>query len=702
MKHIGQHIPRLDGVAKVTGKAKYTYDINLPGLLYGKILRSAHPRARVVKIDASKAMARPGVKAVLLPDDVKGLFNKECRYAGQEVAAVAATSPDIAEDALALIDVQYEKLPFVVDVDDAMKPDAAQVYGDRKNVSDPRVREQGDVAAGFATADVVVEATYRCQVQTHVALETHGTVARWDGDKLTVWASTQGVFSVRDELAKYFNLPATQVRVITEYMGGGFGAKFGARPEGIIAALLAKKAGAPVKLMLSRKEEHLTTGNRPSSIQQVKIGAKKDGTLVAYQRSNYGTGGVAGGAGIPAGPYIYAVPNFRVEQRDVSTNAGAQAAQRAPGHPQASFGMESVMDELAEKLGIDPLELRKKNDPNKTRQKEYDIAAQKIGWERRNKTPGAGSGTKKRGMGIGSCTWGGGGSGTKAQVTINNDGSVEVKCGTQDIGTGTKTIIAIITAEEFGLSPQDIQVRIGDTDFPPSGGSGGSTTAASVSPAIKSTTMLAKQKLFEVVAPKLGAQPADLVARDGKVFVKSDPSKSVAWKQATAQLADGPITIQGEWVAGYSDTGVAGTQFVEVEVDTETGHVQMLKVVAVHDCGLVIDRLTAESQVNGGVLMGVGYALYEDRILDSPTGHMVNANLEDYKVVGAMEVPEIEAIFYDEPHRGVIGLGEPPVIPTAGAIANAIYNACGARVRELPITPDKVLTALAQTQRKEG
>ena len=702
MEHIGKSLPRIDGVDKVTGRAKYTHDLKFPGMLYGKILRSAHPRARVVRIDARKAAVLPGVKAILLPDDpdAENLFRKECRYAGQEVAAVAAISPDIAEDALRLIEVEYSAQPFVVDVEKAMAPDAAQVHHDRGNKSDKRVNEQGDVDAGFAESDVTVKATYRNEVQSHISLETHGSVARWDGDRLTAWVSTQGISSVQGGLARFFGMPAANVRVIKEHMGGGFGSKLGPRPEYAVCALLAKKTGATVKLMLSRKEEHLTTGNRPSAIQQVQIGAKQDGTLVAYRRYNYGTGGIAGYAGIPGQPYVYEVPNYRVEQVDVFTNAGPQAAQRAPGHPQAAFAMESVMDELAYKLEMDPMALRQKNDPSEVRRKMVEMGAEKIGWNRRNNTPGAGSGTKMRGIGMGSGRWDVVGNRSGAEVVIHPDGSVEVRCGTQDLGTGTRTVIAIIAAEEFGLKPEDIVVRIGDTRYPPSAMSGGSMTCASVSPAVKTTAMMAKMKLFDVIAPDFGVTPHDLEARDGGVYVKTDSSKSIPWKQAAAQLGDEPLTVQGQWVPGYSDSGVASTQFAEVEVDTETGVVRVLKVVAVNNSGLIMNRLTWESQVNGGVLMGVGYALYEERIMDPETGYMVNPNMEAYRVVGATEVPEIEVLSYDEPERGVIGIGEPPVIPTAGAIANAIYNACGARVRETPITPDKVLAALAD--RKEG
>ena len=702
MKYVGQRHQRIDAVEKVTGRAKYTYDMKLPGMLYGKILRSAYPRARVIRIDASKAAALPGVKAIILPDDegAGDLLRRECRYAGQEVAAVAATTLEIAEDAMNLIEVEYTELPFVVHADKALETGAAQVQDDRPNGSEPRVNEQGDVNAGFAEAEVIVEAEYKTEVHTHVSLETHGSIAHWENGKLTLWASTQAISATQGGLSQFFGIPNSDVRVIKEHMGGGFGSKLGPRPEYAVAALLARKAGVPVKLMLTRKEEHITTGNRPDSFQSVKIGATKDGKLVAYRRENFGTGGIAGRASIPGQPYLYEVPNFRIEQTDVYTHGGPQTALRAPGHPQAAFAMESVMDELAAALDMDPMAVRQMNDPDETRRNMVALGAERFGWNKRRATPGPTTGIQ-RGMGMGAGVWGGGGGRTKAEGVIHPDGSVEIRCGTQDVGVGTKTVIAQIAAEEFGLTLKDIIVKIGDTNYPPSGGSGGSTTCASVSPAVKNTVQMARLKLFDTFASStFGVSPHDLEAKDGKVYVKSDPSKSITWQQAAAQLGDEPLVVQGQWVPGLSSSGVPSVQFIEVEVNTATGVVKVIRVVAVNSSGLIMNPLLWESQVNGGVLMGIGYGLYEERIMDPRAGYMVNPNLEAYRVIGAMEIPEIEVVAYNQPERGVIGIGEPPFIPTAPAIANAVYNACGARVRAIPITPDKVLAALAE--RREG
>ena len=691
---IGKRIPRLSGKDKVTGKAKYTFDINRPGMLYGRILRSEVARANVVGLDLSDAEAMPGVKAVLPLIEV----GRQIRYQGQEIAAVAAETDDIARDAIRRIRTDLEELPAVVTEEDAMQENAPQIRDDwTGNQSNPNVREEGDINAGFEQAAVEVEATYHTPVQTHVCLETHGHVAEWEDDEnLTVWASTQGVFGVRNDLAGRFNLPANQVRVITEHMGGGFGSKFGPGVEGRTAVDLARLTGRPVKLMLTRKAEHLVAGNRPSMTQHVRAGATSDGRIIAYDMKGYGTGGISSGAGFQA-PYVYHVPNVRTERRNVAVNVGNQRAMRAPGHPQGAFAMDSLMDELAEKLGMNPLEFRRINDPSEIRQAQYTLGAQEIGWHRRNSVPGSGTGVKKRGMGVGSGQWGGGGGdGTQARVTINSDGTVEAVTGTQDIGTGIRTAIAIIVAEELGLNPTDIMVKVGDSGPGlPSGGSGGSQTTASVAPVIKTAAAAAKQKLFQRIAPQLQAPVEDLRVGNRTIYVVSDRTKTIKWELATGQLGMESISEGGHWDRELRQGGVAGTQFAEVEVDTETGAISVIKIVAVQDCGLAINRLTTESQINGGVIMGLGQALLEERFMDPQTGRMLNANLEDYKVPGTFEIPEIKSIVFDT-HRKVTGVGEPPCIPTLGAIANAVYNAIGVRIRELPITPDKILTALAE------
>lgn len=690
MRWLGKRIPRVEGADKVTGRAKYTYDIQLPGMLYGKILRSPYPHARIRSIDASQAEKLPGVKAVITD------LTREVKYVGEEVAAVAAVSEQVARDALKLIKVEYEPLPFVVTPETAREPSAPRVHGGQ-NVSGGNPRERGDVDSAFRRSDVVVhEATYSVPARSHCCLEPHGLVCQWQGDKLIAWASTQGIFSVRDELAGALGIPASNVRVICEHMGGGFGSKFGARAEGVICARLAKVAGAPVKLMLEREEEQLATGYGPGVTAKVKIAATRDGQLIAWESESYGSGGVGGGSGIPL-PYIYPVPNVRTRHYDVATNIGASAALRAPGHPQASFIMESAMDDLAHKLGMDPLEFRLKNDPNPVRQAEYRLGAERIGWHRRNRVAGQAPGVVKRGLGVASAVWGGGGgAGSRPTVRIDPDGSVEVRLGTQDLGTGTRTYVAAIVAEELGLDVRQVKALIGDTDYGYSGASGGSTTTASVAPAVKMAAMAARERLVAMVSQHLQVNPADIVLADGKVTARGSSEKSLTWKQACALLGKEGIEVQGEWNANLQGSGVAGCQFAEVEVDTETGKVRVVKIVAIQDCGLVLNRLAVESQIYGGVTQGLAMALFEQRLFDEQTGRMLNANLEEYKLPGSLDMPDIEAIVYDNPTGKVSGMGEPPVIPTAAAIGNAVFNAIGKRIHSLPITPAKVLEALGK------
>ncbi len=691
-KYIGKSFTRVDGIEKVTGRAKYTYDIKLPGMLYGRILRSPHPHAKIKNIDATKVLKAECVKTVLT--DIKD----EVLFVGDEVAAVAAETEQHAQDALDLFEVEYEVLPFSVVEEQAMAKNAPKVFQKRDdNIGEDETEQEGDVKKGFRQADVVVERTYKIRVQHHNSLETHGCVAKWEGDELYVWDSTQGVHGTRGGLARHFDMPENKVHVITHHMGGGFGSKFGPKSYNFVAAKLAKKAGVPVKLMLDREEEYFATPFRPSSVQKLKIGAKKDGTLTAFEMDSYGSGGIGGGAGVPQ-PYVYSIPNYKVSHKDIHINSTNAGPMRAPGHPTANFAMESLMDELAEKLGMDPLVLRQKNDPNQTRQKEFKIGAEKAGWDKR-KPSGSGNGTKKRGLGVGAGRWGGGGNDdTKAIVSIYPDSTVEVKIGTQDIGVGTRSIVAGIVAEELSLDISQITPLIGESDYPFAPASGGSTTAPSISPAIKLAAEKAKEKLITKLASHYDVTKDKISLADGQAIVQGAKENKVPWKEVCAILDGQPISELESWGEGLSTHGTAGCQFAEVEVDTETGEVKVLKMTAVQDCGLVLNQLTAKNQVQGAIIGEVGYTLYENRLFDQEKGVIVTADMENYKIPGALEMPEFDVTMMDESHRGVIGLGEPPAIPGIGAIANAIANATGARVYELPITPDKVLMAIAKKE----
>ena len=692
MKILGSKYPRVEAPQKVSGKAIYTYDVYLPGMLYGAILSSPYPSARIVHIDASRVKKHPGVKAVLIDIHPTGTI----RYAGEEVAAVAAVSLSALEEALSLFQIEYEKKPFVVDLEEAMKPDAPQVYANRSNVKKSRVREEGNVDEAFRKADVVVEAEFRTQVQVHVPLEPHGSVVKWEGDELIIWDSTQAVHGVREGVARYLDIPVSKVRVICHHMGGGFGSKLWAGRYTAIAARLARIANAPVKLMLTRKQDFLMVGNRPNSIQHLKLGATREGKLIAFFARTYGTAGIATNAGVHL-PIVYHIPNWRHEHADVFTNAGGGRPFRAPGCPQAAFAMEQMMDEMAEKLGMDPLQFRLKNDPSPTRHKEWAIGAREIGWEKRSPKPGSDKGPIKRGIGLAASIWWPGGRETHAAMTIQPDGTVEVRCGTQDIGTGTRTYVASVAAEELGIPMHYVHPKIGDSLFPYAGASGGSTTSPSVAPTIKVTADKAKTRLTMLAAKYWEVKPAAIRWEFEKI-VNTQTGEQLSWSQL-CQLLTAPLEVHGEWQEGLSSAGVAGCQFAQVAVDTETGRIKVEKIVAVADCGLILNRLTTESQVHGGIVQGISYALLEERFMDPTTGMMVNTNYHDYKIAGSLEIPEIKVILYDEPERGVIGIGEPPTIPTAAAIANAFYNATGVRLRELPMTPDRVLNALYSEKR---
>ena len=490
-KYISQATLRVDAPPKVTGRARYSSDIQADGWLYGMILRSKWPAAKILSVNLDKARQIPGIKAAVVARD--GEFT--VRFYGEEIAAVAGTSKQACLDALRAIEVKAEpRNEFAVNENEARKDDAPQVWEGRSNVAPGRPREQGNVDQAFGECAAVIEGFYTTPVQIHNPMETHGNTVSWTDDGVTAWASTQGISSVRDGLAGALQLDQSKVRVITDFMGGGFGSKFGAGVEGLLAARLSREAKAPVRLMLTRFDQALAVGNRPSSFQKIKMGALADGTLHAFEAENYGTAGIGAGGDSGGGgggadltmPYLYKVPNSRVKQSHVAVNAGSARAFRAPGNPPASFGMESAMDDLAVKLGMDPLAFRLKNDSNEVRQREYAIGAEKIGWKEKYRKPGSSPGAVKTGIGCAGAAWPAGGPSrsTQGEAQINPDGSVEFRLGVQDIGTGTKTVIAVVAAEMLGLQPEQITVKVGDTNFPPGPGSGGSTTCASVSPTV--------------------------------------------------------------------------------------------------------------------------------------------------------------------------------------------------------------------------
>lgn len=730
MRLVGKPTPRVDGVARVTGKARYTYDVNLPGMLIGRFLRAPHPHARVIAIDSSKAEALPGVACVwhrFQPPPVTHLggrevFGEEVGYEGAEVAFVAARDARIAADALALIDVEYEPLPFAHDYPSATADEApAVILGEDNQVApDGNVYERGDIEAGVQQADIVVALTFTTPVAAHCCMETHGSVVAWEGDQVTIWHSTQSVFGTRSSLADALNIPQDKVRAICDYMGGGFGSKWGAEAFTLMAALAARETGRPVKAMLDREEEHLVAGYRPGSRQTVRIGAKKDGTLTFIeQEANVTTGAYGGGGHVIGGPAkdLYACPNVRTVVRAARANTDNARAFRAPGYVEGTFGLESALDALADKLAMDPLDLRLKNyaeesparrEPYtfKGLRRAYEIGAERCGWYTRGEDTLEQDGPWRRGWGMASQIWGGGGGPpANAIVKLLPDGTAEVMVGVQDIGTGTRTILTQVAAEELGLEMDAVQCIVGDSQPAPFGpGSGGSVTLASATPAVRSACREALRQLVELAAVMLGLEEAsadDFYVENGDIIYRDNPDKRLPFKQAAAKMGNYMIVAKGARGPNPEDKAVNtfGAHFAQVAVNVETGQVRVERIVAAHDIGRVINPMTATSQVYGGVTMALGFATTEERIIDPDTGLQLTANLEAYKVPIIADIPEIEVLFVDEADVdansvGSKGLGEPPIIPTAAAIANAVFDAVGVRVTDLPITPSRLLALL--------
>jgi len=582
----------------------------------------------------------------------------------------------------------------------------------KSNYSKAAAQTQGEPDKAFSDAEIVSEGLYGAPVITHCCLESHGGTPEWtDDDHLMVHISTQNVSGIASQMADPIGIPAANIHVHQDHIGGGFGSKFGPDRWTIVAAQLSKKAGGkPVRMMLERNSELEVAGCRPSAYARVKVAAKKDGSITGWQSQSWGTGG-PGGGGMPPIPYVFNIPNQRKEHTAIHNNIGPARAWRAPNHPQAAVITMGALEDTAAKLNMDPVEFFLKNielttkDRQNVYREELAIASDLMGWKNKWKPRGQNtSGHIARGLGLSVHTWGGRGHASDCDLTLHPDGSVDIKMGTQDIGTGTRTTILIVAADTLGISMDSINLFIGDTLYPPSGGSGGSTTPGGVSSSTRRAAVDARDALFEKVAPALNAQPADLESVNGTVRVKSDHSRSMSWKQACTKLGAMPLTVRGKnpdksKPPDLTNSGVGGVGMAEVEVDTETGVVKVKKMVAVQDCGLIIDLKMAESSCYGAMVMGISYALFEEKVMDQTTGRMLNPNMEFYRLAGLNDIPDLVVHMmtgkgYDE--RGVIGLGEPPVISPGAAISNAVANATGVRVPFLPLTPDRVLAALGQ------
>lgn len=769
---LGKRITRVDGPIKVRGRARYTFDVRPDGMLWGKILRSPYAHCKVVSIDISAAKNMPGVKAVEIlqkpgseihwaGDEIVAVAAVDEPTAHDALKAIKVeyeVLPHFVSDAEPPKNLGISNEPLSIDeigdMEDNQVPDeeviaAIQKRGmteipDQKTldalakdgvapeliaaIKKAQVRKgsgvrspykktaaqtQGKPADAFAaakTGGVVSEGIYGLPVITHCCLESHGAMSQFtDPNHLEVHVSTQNLSGIPAQVSDPMGMPAGNIRVLQQYIGGGFGSKFGIDRWGIATAQLAKQTnGKAVKIMLERDEELEVAGARPSAYARVSVAATKDGKLTGWQSEGWGTGG-PGGGGSPPLPYVFDIPNQRKQYTAIATNQGPSRAWRAPNHPQAALITMSALEDTAAKLNMDPLEFFRKNvemtGPRaRTYEEEFTIADQLMGWKQNWKPRGSSEGVVRTGMGLSLHTWGGRGHDSNCDFTIQPDGSIEIKMGTQDLGTGTRTCIMIVAADTLGVPLDAIDLKIGDTRYPVSGGSGGSTTIGGVSSSTRRAAVDARDQLLAKVAPALGTTPDQIEIKDGTLSVKGDSSKSMTWKQACARLGAVPITVRGVNKSGMkpdlTNSGVGGVQMAQVSVDTETGIVKVTKMVAVQDCGLVVDVKTAETQVYGALIMGISYALYEEKFLDPTTGRMLNANMEFYRLAGLNDIGELKVHMMTGPgydDRGVIGLAEPPVVSPGAAISNAVANAIGVRVPFLPLTPDRVLEALERS-----
>jgi xanthine dehydrogenase YagR molybdenum-binding subunit len=706
---VGRDAPRQDGPLRVRGEARYTADIKLPGMLHAAVLRSPHAHARVRRIDLAPALALPGVRAAIGPGEAPGL-EEEAGWAGAPVAAVAADTFAQARAAADAIVVDWEELEVVLDPEDAV----------RRNLvtGEARRSERGDVDRAFAEADVVVEGTYRTQTVLHNSLETHQAICEWQGDTLHVYISTQYIWGIRQEVAQTLGLPEDKVRVVCEFMGGGFGAKNSPDEYTFVAAELAQRTGRPVRCALTRREEHTSAGNRNSTIQRLRAAARSDGTILALEGEFFNSVGWSGWSSPTEGPMraLYACENVRTVTHAAKLNTPPMKAFRAPGFAEGTFGLECLIEDLAARLEIDPLELRRSNYAESNEGTPYSsknlaecYRMAEPHWERRHEVRARSDSVWKRGVGMASQIWyGGGGPPSYAWVRLGSDGRATVVTAMQDIGTGTRTAMAQIAAEELGLPLEHVDVVLGDSARGPYASiSAGSSTTPSMGPAVRAAAADAKRQVIEIAAQRFHLEERVLDIRDGTVF-SADGNLSQPVEDVLGLLEEAQIL--GKGARGPNPTGMSvltfGVHVVEVAVDVETGEVRVERVAAIHDVGRIINPLGASSQVEGGVIQGIGHTLSEERLLDPATGRVLTSSLDAYRMPTIADVPEIVCEFVDKPDEhltnlGSKGLGEPPIVPIAAAIANAIRDATGAEVHELPISREEMLRALEAAKKKE-
>ncbi len=737
---VGTSPVRHDGVDKVTGRAIFGVDVALPGMLHGKVLRSPHAHARIRSIDTRRALAAEGVHAVVTahdlpqpePSDPPGvigpmrakrmnvLAHDTVMYQGHAIAAVAASSPHLAERALQLIEIEYDVLKPVLDVRAAMAPDAPLLHADLRtetvgefadepsNVAKHLIFEEGDVAQGFAAADLVIEREFSTSTIHQGYIEPQNALADWNPDgQLVVHCSTQGHFGVRAELSGLLNWPPSKIKVVPAEIGGGFGGKL-TNYLAPVAALLSRKSGRPVKLTMDRAETLRATGPAPGMFGRVKMGATAAGRItavevfMAFESGGFPGSSVGGGCNTALGPYR--IENFRIDGYDVVVNKPKSQAFRAPGAPQAEFAVESVVDELSERLGVDPIEFRRRNAAKEGDRRSNGTVHGVIGHVETleaarqsdhyaaelEQVPGL-----KRGRGVAAGFWTNGGGTSSVRCRLNSDGSVTMHESSPDIG-GTRTSIAMQLAETLAIPVEDVNPIVADTDSVAVGGNaaGSRTTFATGWAAIEAARDL-RRRMIEGLADVWEAPAKTISFENGDI--RRDGT-AVSFKEAAAILDDEGLQLVGRATASPTGVGTTfATHIVDVEVDEETGNVKVIRYTAAQDVGKAVYPPYVEGQIEGGVAQGIGWALSEEYVYDSD-GRLRNASLLDYRMPTSLDVPEIETILVEVPNPGhpygVRGVGEIPVVPPLAAIANAIHAAVGVRIRDLPASPSRVYAAI--------
>ncbi|MGK7905476.1 MAG: xanthine dehydrogenase family protein molybdopterin-binding subunit [Hormoscilla sp.] len=732
---IGKPLPRVDGRLKVTGGARYTGDISMENLAYGVIIGSAIAKGRIAKMDTSAAEAAPGVLGILthhnfptLPEinvdfgeqSPSILQEDKIYYSGQPVGVVVAESIESATHAASGVKIKYEEEKPIATMSaalkEAWKPELIMGFL-------PAQSSRGDISSALQSAEVLIEQVYTTPIEHHNPIEPSATLAVWSGDRLTLYDTTQGISSTQQKVAKILGISPENVRVVSEFLGGGFGCKGMTWPHTVLAAIAARHVGRPVKIVLTRSQMYTSCGYRPQTRQQIALGATQEGKLTGVAHSGDSLTSPFDDFIEPVGfgtKMMYASPAVEINHRLGRINAGTPTFTRAPGHASGMFALESAMDELAYALKMDPIELRLRNhadvDPDtghpwssKSLKECYHAGAELFGWSRRNPVPGAmGDGNSLLGWGMASATYPALSAPASAKVELFASGEVVVQSGTHDIGTGTYTVMTQIAAENLGISAERVRFELGDTNLPKAPMTGGSMTASSVGPAVKLAAVAARNKVIKLAvedprSPLYQCHQADIARSSGQLFLKRDPSKGESYGEILSRLGLESISAEEHTQGNEAQNQYAmhsfGAIFTEVTIDRLLPEIRVTRCVGVYGAGRILNPLTAKSQMIGGIVWGIGMALMENTIMDLNRGRFVNANLSDYLVPVHPDIPDISVQFVSEEDPyvnplGTKGIGELSIVGTAAAIANAVYHATGKRIRDLPITPDKLLVAL--------